>query len=340
MLVEVLPLGREGPAVRGRRHGAALVAQDCEGAIEHAAGVEDHLDAGAVGHGVAKREDRRVEVLLLHLGVAQEAACGDDGRLGAIVHDLAVKRGLHAHGLAVFHEDGVHGGAEGHRATVCLDVGDDGLGAVGWAGVNVVTAAEAYAVGVLPQVHGDAQLAHAVDGGTGASQDVLEQLGIDGAVGEAVHVLEHVVEGNPGVLVLLDLRLAGVGAAALSPVGHDGADALLEQAHLEALLDEVVGGHEAGNAGACDDDVALDGLVGRLLGGTSRGAVAVVDDGCSLVSVGGRGESRGASRDGGCAGDERTAVKCCKSGGCLVVGAHVVLLGSVPSPERVSHLAR
>ena len=206
-------------------------------------------------------------MLLLHLGVAQEAARGDDGRLGAVVHDLAVNLGLHAHGLAVLHEDGVHGSAEGHRATVGLDVGDDGIGAVGGAGVNVVAAAEAHAVRIAPQTHGDSQVHHAVDSRSGTSQDVLEQLGVDGAVGEAVHVLEHVVEGNPGVLVLLNLRLAGVGAAALSPVGHDGADALLKQAHLEALLSEVVGGHEAGDAGARDDDVALDGLVGRLLGG-------------------------------------------------------------------------
>ena len=163
VLVEVLPLGREGPAVRGGRHGAALVAQNREGTVERAAGVEDHLDARAVGHGVAQREDGRVEVLLLHLGVAQEAARGDDGRLGAVVHDLAVNLCLHAHGLAVLHEDGVDGSAEGHRTAVGLNVGDDGVGAVGGAGVNVVAAAEAHAVGVLPQVHGDAQLAHTVD---------------------------------------------------------------------------------------------------------------------------------------------------------------------------------
>ena len=163
VLVEVLPLGREGPAVSGGRHCAALVAQNREGTVEGTAGIEDHLDAGAVGHGVAQREDGSVEVLLLHLGVAQEAAGADDGGLGAVVHDLAVNLGLHAHGLAVLHEDGVDGSTEGHRAAVGLDIGDDGVSAVGGAGVNVVAAAEAHTVGVLPQVHGDAQLAHTVD---------------------------------------------------------------------------------------------------------------------------------------------------------------------------------
>ena len=268
-------------------------------------------------------------MFLLHLSVAQEAARGDDGGLGAVVHDLAVNLGLNAHGLAVFHEDGVDGSAEGHRATVGLDVSDDGFGAVGGAGVDEVAAAEAHAVRIAPQTHGDSQVHHAVDSRSGTSQDVLEQLGVDGAVGEAVHVLEHVVEGDPLTLLLLQLGLAGVGAAALGPVGHDGADALFEQAHLEALFSEVVGGHEAGDAGACDDDVALDGLVGRLLGGAGRGAVAVVGDGCGLVGVSGAGECGGAGCDSGCAGcdsgcagNERATVERREGGRCLMVGVH------------------
>ena len=312
VLVDVEPLSGEGPAFRGGRHGAALVAQHGEGAVERAAGVEHHLDARAVGHGVAQRVDGGVEVLLLHLGVAQKAAGADDGGASLVVHDLAVNLGLHAAGLAVLHEHGVHVGAVGDGAAVLLDVGDDGVGAARAVGVDVVAAAEAHAVGVAPQVHGDAQVAHAVDGGAGASQDVLEQLGVDAAVGEAVHVLEHVVQAHPGVLVFLDLGLAGVGAAALGPVGHHGRDALLQQAHLEALLGQVVGGHEASDAGACDHDVALDGLVSGLLGGLGRGAVAVVGLGRGgLVGTGevGACEGCGTGGQGGGAGYERAAVE-------------------------------
>ena len=84
----------------------------------------------------------------------------------------------------------------------------------------------------------------------------------------------------------------------------------------------MVGGHEAGDAGARDDDIALDGLVGRLLGGAGRGAIAVVGDGCGLVGVGGAGECGGAGCDSGCASNERATVERREGGGCLMVGVH------------------
>ena len=259
VLVVVLPLGGKGPALGRLGHRAALVTQHREGAVEHAAGVEHHLDARAVAHGVAQREHRGVKVLALHGLVAEESAGAHHGGLGQNVGHRAVDVDLHARGHAVFHEHGIDVGPVDDGGTQALNLLGQRLGTAQTVGQDEVAAAKAHAVGVAPQLHGHAQLLHLVDSGAGTRKHILEELGIHRGVREAVHVLEHVVERHPLALGLLDAGLAGVGAAALGKVGRRGARALLKQTHVVAELGGVQGGHEARGAGAHHGHIALDG---------------------------------------------------------------------------------
>ncbi len=193
VLVEVVVVLREGAAAGGGRHRAALVAEDGEVAVERAARVEHHGDARAVGQGVAQREHAGVEHLHLHVLAAQEAA-GCHHHVGC--HDVDALVGLQALHRAVFHDDLLAARAVQKRAARRLDGRDEGGHALFAARLKVVAGAEAVAVHVRPQRHGNAQVDHAVEGVARAGEAPAQQRAAHACAREVVHVREQGVQGD------------------------------------------------------------------------------------------------------------------------------------------------
>ena len=254
MLVDVVPVLGEGAARGGRRHRAAFVAQHGEVAVERAARVQDHVDAGAVGQRVAQRVDRRVEHLHLHVLAAQKAARAHHHVRRHDVHALVGLQALHH---AILDDDLFAGRAVQKLAARGLDGLHQRRDPFFALALEVMAGAEPVAVHVGPQRHGHAQVDHRVEGVTGACHAVAQQRAVHAGAREVVHVGEQRVQRDRLAFLLLQLRLARRRTAAHREVRHGRRGRLLHDDDLLARLGQLEGSHEARRARADDDRVAF-----------------------------------------------------------------------------------
>ena len=286
VLVVLVLLGRAGRLGVGS---AVLARAVAEGLLHGSAGGEAHVDAVAGAQGGAARgrvELVGLQVLLLHLAVAQVAAGGDDDRLGVDGDDGAVVAlGHEARGLAVLHDQlGGSGLVQDLDAVVnkglfpelyaLLDRGEDEVEAFLLALERGLEAE----VRVLELV---ADALHHGDGVLGG----LQALAHERRVGRPVDVLHHVVEdfvnrqGGADLAAQQHVGADGERAGNLDAVDGSDGRALLHDDDLRACLGSGDGSHEAGSAAADHGDVAVIGLVragdlGDLLGEERSGIAA------------------------------------------------------------------
>ena len=258
--------------------------------IGGAAGRLAHADAGAVVDGIAHGIDGAAVNLHHHLGIAHEAAGGeDDGFAVDLVGGAVIITGLDANDLAVVIEDELFGGQLGHEIVLLVL----GFGEIHGAGeleglVRPEDVPAGFGVGAVDTPllipggnHEGAEQAAALEleaevldiiiqGGAGLVDGLVDDVGL--------LIAADIVEPDLVDLVGIDIVLAIVKEIlevfAVEGHGAVGADGVA--ADLAGSLDAEDGGtligrgavgHDAGAAEADDDDVvAVDGhRVGALL---------------------------------------------------------------------------
>ena len=254
MLVEILERRVERGALNAGRNRAALIAKNSEVAVERAASILDHANAAAVAQRAAQVEDLGVEDLLGHFIVAAETARGHDDSL---CHNVDVGFGLNADGLAVFHDDLLAACGVQEFATGFFNGVDDGGHAVVAAIAEEVARAEAVAVYVGPQRHGNAEVAHRVDRVGRARERVAQKLAVHARAREVVHIVEELVERQVFAFGRLQLGAACGGAAAHREVRGCGGRRFLAHDDGAARASEHERGHKACGACADNGDVAV-----------------------------------------------------------------------------------
>lgn len=155
-----------------------------------------------------------------------------------------------------------------------LDISHDGRRATFAVFHEEMAAAEAHAVGVGDELHANAEIEHGIDGLTGMRQAVAQQRTVHRTAREVVHVGEDLVQGHCGVLLRLELRLAGRRATAHGEVGNGRRGARLDDDDLLAATRQIERYHEASRTSADDGHIAFLGLAALLARDTRRGRLA------------------------------------------------------------------